>query len=411
MTRRSILNAMRRWKWFSDRCALLEPDAVEVKQSGTFTYTIGAGVTKYMIGSWATRISGTGRMELRDTREPLPLTNCEIQGIGANSFAYFVDPAIPVYSDPEGTYYLRMQYLANADTRRQNGDASIANRPLGMGAYGGIMMSMTYFDIAWAGYAVSMWNEIDDTAPMRVSARANVPWSKRMAAVYSTSSSNTNNTGTYVVLPRWWSVVPDTISASYDFRDDFMAATLDTTTNWNTQVQSTAGNVIIDTQMQWLTLVGNGSWTTNGVISKYSCARSAEKTLVVDLIFATTTGATAPVVMVGWNNNTSIDYVNFAHSIAVLTPTSTLEFKVYENGTDRGVVGSGVALNTVYRLKIKALSGGGATYSVQGGAYATLGSGSWTDITPGTTTSATATLYPAVSVNNGVNRMSDVRVF
>lgn len=52
------------------------------------------------------------------------------------------------------------------------------------------------------------------------------------------------------------------------------------------------------------------------------------------------------------------------------------------------------------------------TYSIQGGPeYPSIGTNSWTNVTPGTTSSPTNTLHPAISAFDGSGYISDVRVY
>ena len=63
-------------------------------------------------------------------------------------------------------------------------------------------------------------------------------------------------------------------------------------------------------------------------------------------------------------DGTGIDYTKFAHGLLFAKVTNNI--KAYENGNDRGVVGNGCTRGFPYRVRIRMLSGGGATYEIQG---------------------------------------------
>lgn len=83
---------------------------------------------------------------------------------------------------------------------------------------------------------------------------------------------------------------------------------------------------------------------------------------------------------------------------------------MYENSNNRGTVGSGWTAGCIYRVRIT-LTTTGATYEIQGGReYPAIGGATWTNITPGTTSSATATLHAAAVAYANTAYVSDVRI-
>ncbi len=395
--------------YYTVLAALLEPMAIEALQSGTYTYAINSSTTKYILGAWNSQIASSGRFEVRDVRKPLALRGVTLTGVGSGSHAVILDPSVgPPYSSGFNTYFDRLNAIDSYVTRwtALSGTTRVPWLP---GPYGSIVTGVTVFDEDWIGlYLIdgtgtfNLTSEISDTTTQRVAHSMLLPVWKNVLS--STNQAGAGSGGiTHVILPSSWSAIPDPVNASYDFRDDFMGATLDTSTIW-TRAQSTTGNVEINTTFAWCKCNGNGSWGTNGAYRQTSVARSAQKRIVVDV-----SPRSAGGVIVGWSDGGGHSYTNFAHGIHFNSGGS---IECYENGNDRGVVGSGWTADSIYRIRIRALSGGGATYEIQGDKYNPLGGASWTTITPGTTTSATSTLYAAFSAHdNTAHHIGDVRVY
>lgn len=393
--------------------ALLEPAAIEVIQTDTFSYPISSTGTKIMTSSWNTNINGSGRVEARNPKMPTYLRGVTVGGLGAGATATFIDPTLPVYTTPRDTYFDRMKTLFEI-TPSYIPISGTSGIPFLCGAYGAIVLQATNYNYAWIAlryandvYGMNLDNEISDTTAIRF---ANVPYlavNKLICnEVRGESGSGPLGGILYYLVPSTWSVIPDT--NVYDFRDDFMGTSLDTATKW-TRTQS-GGTVEIDVKQQWLKLVGTTTWGNNGCYSQTGIARANGKKFIVDVY----TGANATTVnshMVGFNDGTGQDYVDFSHGLLFTSSGAANILKVYENGNDRGTVGSGYTNRTNYRVRITLGASNNATYEIQGGAYGKLGSNSWTAITPGTTSSATTPLYAGISAGQtGTMYMGDVKI-
>lgn len=402
--------------------ASLEPDAIESLKSGSFSYSIGSTTTKLLLASYYTRLGSAGRMEQRNPQRFMPLRNVTLAGLDADSVAIVVDPLAATYADAWDTYYTRLQAMAELPVRNVQITAASQQKPLLPGPYGAIIIQNTCFNLAWLiiryggtisnGIGINLWDEISDTTHQRIGDSLSLAISKRTAG-FLESGVGTGTGGSplgsvsMILCPSDWSEIADPVSASYIFRDDFMGSTLDTASTW-TRTQSTAGNVEIDTTYQWCSLFGNAAWGNNGLFEQASHARSSQPTVVVD-IFPGNNAPSSGYGAVGWNTGGGVNDSDMAHSVNF---SSSGIINVIENGTYRGTVGSGFTQGTVYRVKIQALTGGGATYSIQGGSqYPEIGSGSWTNITPGTTNSATANLHAGAVAYAGSSYLSDFRVY
>lgn len=402
--------------------ASLEPDAIEILQSGSFSYAVGSSVTKLLLASYNTRLGSSGRMEQRNPQRFMPLRGVTLAGLGSDAAAILLDPAASTYADPWDTYYDRLQAMAETLTRNVSITAASQQKPFLPGPYGCILTQVTCFNLCWlilryggtsvSGVGINLWDEISDAAQQRVGDSLSLSISKRVAG-FLESGLGTSTGGSplgsvsYMLCPSTWSTIADPVSGSYSFRDDFMGSSLNTGSTW-TRTQSTAGNVEIDTDYQWCKIFGNAAWNNNGLYEQASHARSGQPTVVVD-VFPGNDQNGSGYCMVGWNTGAGINYSDMAHGVNF---AASGVINVYENGNARGTVGSGYTPGTVYRVKIQALSGGGATYSIQGGTqYQAIGSGSWTDITPGTTTSATSNLHAGATAYHGSSYLSDFRVF
>lgn len=396
-------------------CCCLEPDAIEAVQTGTFTYAVGSSETKVLLASWATRLnsSANGRMEMRQPGF-MPMRDCTLYGSQSSSTALILDPSLGTYTDAWDTYYSRKLKIAQSSLKTIHFSSTGEKVPLLGGAYGGIILQYTCFDFTWiairplggSSFGVNLGNEISDVDIQRVGEMLVQPFSKgNVSHVESSSIGTAPNYGTvaFILCDSTWSTIPDPVSSSYTFRDDFMASVLNTT-NW-TRAESTAGNVEIDTNYQWLQVKGNSVWGSNGAYRTTTVSRAANVTMVMDVYL----DASGAELIVGWSDALGHSNTNFAHGVGF---KSTHAIRVYENGTDRGIVGAGFSEHTIYRVKIVLNVGGSATYSIQGGTqYGAIGSATWTNITPGTSNSATSAMSPAVSAYASTNYASDARVY
>lgn len=398
--------------YYSYLCALLEPDAIEAAQLDSFTYVIADDETKYVLGSWYTRLGAAGRWEVRDPRTPVSLRNVTLTGLGSNASAIILNPALATYTNARTTYFTRLKDIAELPTQYVSGTATNTFYKLLPGPYGIIITNATCFDFAWivikgpGGAAMNLGNEVGDTTIQRVSTQLFLPMSKNYCIGMLTSTQGTagNLAGiSYVILPATWSGIPDL--TAYDFRSDFMEATIDTTTEW-TKTESTAGNIAIDTSFQWCKFLGNSNWGANGVISKTSITRAAAKVFQCDVFVGTDAN-----IVVGFHDGAGLSVSDFSHGVQLRADGYRY---IYENANIReNAAETKFSSNNIYRVRITLQSTNtAAKYEMQGGSeYDPIGGTTWTDITPGTTSSSTTPLYAGISVYSGTAYVSDVKIY
>jgi hypothetical protein len=410
--------------YFQHQAALLEPAALEVLQYNTFSYAVTTS-PKYCIASWQTRLSSSGRMEVRNPFKPFRLRNQTMAGSASGSAAMFLDPAAATYADPVTTYYNRLGDLQSLDQKYLPITAASQTVPLLPGPYGSFITHYTCFNfpwlvLRWSGdtIGINLGNEVSDATTQRIGNDLLMPISKKTVSEIQSSSTSSSTGGAasgaicVVDVPSTWAAITEPLTASYGsptFRDDFMTGSALDTSVW-TRTQSTAGNVEYHGSRPWLKFTGSGTWGQNGLYKTTGQARSNGRKLIVDLYTGRGT-ITLGLGMVGWSDGLGQSYTNFAHAINFAGGGGAGTINVYENGTLRGTVGSGWTEGTIYRLYIEQTTTG-AIYKIQGGTqYPALDSGSWTTITPGTTSSATATLTPGATCFQGTGYLSDFRVF
>lgn len=406
--------------------ALLEPDAIESLLGGTFSYAVNGSTTKLLTASWSTKLGSAGRMEVRIPRDWVALRGVTLSNIAANGCAIIIDPSLPDYGGASReVYFDRMKTIVET-TPKYLSIVSGQVQPFLTGAYGAIVLHATQYNFAWISirtngdvYGWNLAEEINDSSAFRTSAGMHLAVNKKVACEFrGESGSDTGETRggslVYFLCPSDWSVITD--PNMYDFRDDFMASALDTAVKWATPTQSTAGNIEINTLYQWLKIVGTSTWGANGLHSQYNVARTANKVLVLDVYTGTTGNShTANGLIVGWHDGSGDSYTDFAHGLIFTSDGGAARLQVYENGNNRGYVGNnpGYAIGTVYRVRITLDVAGSNTakYEIQGGVYGSLGSNSWTDITPGTTSSSTTPLHVGAAIGQtNTFYISDVRV-
>ena len=401
--------------YFSNLAAQLEPLAIEDLQTSTFSYAVAANETKYLLLGWALQLGGVGRIDIRNPVDPLPLRGITLTGTRNSdpiSLAAILNPTAATYTNAYNTYYDRLNTIATSTTKfvSVGGASGVHFLP---GPYGSIITHVTTFDAVWtillSNYDTSGFNldsEISDATTMRFSHQLRLPINKLMGSRFYNNNGSVGGVA-FVNLSSSWGAVTDPIT--YSFRDDFTGSSLDTATKW-TRTQSTAGNVEISSTFQWCLTKGDnsGSWGNDGAYTQSTFARATQPYLLVDFSLAPVTSSSYGY-MVGWSAGTGHSYTDFAHGVLIQTNG---QLKAYENGTDRGNIGSTITKGVIYRLRIRALSGGGATYEIQGGTFGGLGSSTWTTITPGTSSSATSTLRAGVATSgNDNNYIGDVRVY
>lgn len=395
----------------------LEPAAIEPLQFGAFSYVVAANATKLLTASFATKLGATGRMEVRNPFRPMPLRGVTLAGLGASSAAVLINPTLPTYANARETYFNRLQLLYESQLRQVDVVDPAVSYPFLLGAYGGIVLRVVNFDFDYISVqnnnvtaGLNLANEINDGTAQRLDQPLLLALNKYVATELYAGAERSANVGqgsvVFVLCPSTWSAVTD--PNTYDFRDDFMGASLNTAATW-TRTVSTAGNIEINTTYQWLKVVGTTTWGQNGIYSQTSIARAAGKIFMIDVYMPA--AFTAGGLMVGFSDGGGHNYTNFAHGVLFTTNGSANVLKVYENGNDRGAVGSGYAKGTIYRVRIT-LGANNAAYAIQGSAYGALGSATWTNITPGTTSSATTPVYAGVS-SGKVETMwaSDARIY
>lgn len=400
--------------------ATLEPDAIESLLSGAFTYTVAANVTKILTASWDTYLGSAGRFEVRNQRDFTFLRGVTLKGNSVNAGAVIIDPALPTYTNAQQKYLDRLLLLAES-TPQYLGIPATTTVPFLPGPYGAIVLQTTQYNSAWNSirtnndlYGWALVDEINDTSAFRISASMHFAVNKRVAnefrnAAGSDTGQARGSSLLYYLCPSTWSVITD--PNTYELRDDFFYAALDDPTTWD-RVESATGNVEINTLYQWLKLKGSASWGANAAFRTTGVSRAAGKKLVVDIYTGLTGSATANNGhVVGFMDGVGYSYTDFAHGVWFGSSGAANQINVFEGGTDRGAVGSGFTSGTIYRVRIT-LAASSATYEIQGGTYGALGSASWTNITPGTSSNSTTPLHPGFSAY-GTNTMyvSDVRVY
>ncbi len=405
---------------YAQKAALLDPLTIEPMQSGTFNYVIGANETKWLLSSWNTKLGTDGRLDLREARDPIPLRNITMTGNSATpgsvSTAAFINTALATYTDAKETFYQRTLDISQLPTKYLGVEGGDSYKPFIPGPYGNILVSFTFHDVAWFALTtphgrlaslLPIHDEISDNGAddLRMSRKLWMPVSKNiMSGVLTGAGGGPQDAEaglTYVILPASWSDINDPV-ASYLFRDDFMGATLDTTTNWN-RVQAGANTVEIDTNFAALLVNGGAGWGADGLYTKQSFTRANGLTYLVDVFI------NGVDFITGFHDGTGYSYTDFSHG--VLFSSLGTDIYIFEDGVSRGAVGD-FTTSGMYRLRIT-IAGAGAVYEIQGGPeYAALGGTTWTNITPGTSTSAVNSLRVGASAeNNYPIYISDVRVY
>lgn len=406
----------------------IEPLAIEPLQFGTFSYVIGGSETKFLLSGWNMRVGASGRFEARSPYKFTPLRNVTVTGKSGTSTGAWLDPTLPDYgATARETYFDRLLALSELNTKNLvisslsgSGNTNFQWLP---GPYGSMLMHITTFNAAWIALHVNAGNsalplqyELGDAATdwVRFADSVFFPVSKNICAWVEAGFQGGVGDGEgsllYVILPSTWGKVTD--PTVYDFRDDFMGASLDTTTVW-TRAQSSAGNVEISTDFAWCGLIGNGNWGDNGAYSQDSFARAAGLTFQCD--FATHPNAVenSPNVFVGFSDGTGHNTTDFAHALD-FTQDGGAAKKIFafEDGNSRGEVGAWTK-GYIYRVRIT-LGASDATYEIQGGPeYAALGGPTWTDITPGTSSSTTTPVHAGFTIQIADLKchVGDVKVF
>lgn len=398
--------------YFSTLCALLEPDAIETLKSGSFSYAVASNETKYLIASHSNQISGSGRVELRNPQQPMPLRNVTLAGTESGSAAWVIDPTAATYADAWTTYYDRLVALAELPTKQIAFTGSSQTVPFLGGAYGGFILLNTTFDMTWIAAknltpGVNLENEVSDGTTQRVGTRLTLPFNRKVCAELL-SGTGTSGSILFVLVPSTWSAITDSNSYISGMRDDFMGSSLNTGATW-TRTVSTAGNIEIDTVNQWCKCIGNANWGTNAINTQTTTARANGKKFECYVYLGRTSGVS---IIVGWHDGSGASYTDFAHGL-LMGPASGIQ--VYEAGNNRGTVGNGCSLGGLYRVRITLGSSNNATYEIQGPeseSYQPVGSASWTTLTPGTSSSnSTTPLAIGLSIYDKTAYVSDMKAY
>lgn len=415
--------------WFTYEAAKLEPLAIEQLQYGTFSYVIPSTATKLALGLWNTRLGATGRFELRDPSRPLPLCDVTVTGLTSTSTGAFIDPALATYADARLTYLNRRTALAKSSIRYLGVAAPSTKYPFLCGPYGTIIVGVTNFDFTWLVLSpdngttgINLANEIGDAATdfQKNTNIMTMAVSRNLGSLILTGLERSAGVGrggiAYVNVPSTWGAVAD--RNVYSFRDDFMGTALDTAATW-TRSQSVVGNVEIQTAggvANWCKVKGSDSWGANGARSQTTVARAAGKVFECYVYTGDGVGATdgsgAPNLIVGWNNGAGNADTNIVHGVDFTSNgAGATRFQVFENGTNRGVVGSGYALNSMYRIRIT-LGASSATYEIQGPSYAGIGGSTWSSIQPGTSSASTTPLAAGFAqYEDSTTYIGDVKIY
>jgi hypothetical protein len=179
-----------------------------------------------------------------------------------NSTAAILDTTIPDYgSAARETYYDRLLALAEMAQYHVGWSGGNTIALLFPGPYGSILTTFAINDVVWLALVTPHGRSGSPTATqslltihdeegdgtshgMRLGRVLNMPVSKNIMSALVTGAAdgatNPRASMTYVHLPSDWSPIVDP-RAPFDFRDDFLGASIDTGV-W-TRVESTAGNV------------------------------------------------------------------------------------------------------------------------------------------------------------------------
>jgi hypothetical protein len=388
---------------YTYEAAGLEPLAIEVLQSGTYTYAINSTTTKLVVNAYLTQLAGAGRWEIRDPRRTMPLRNVTVTGTGAGSTGIFIDPTLPTYANAQATYYDRLSSLATLPTKYLSIGTAGTRAVFLPGPYGNIITSVNVFDATWVvirPFGTTLgWNlhdEVGDAAseainfahPTLIPVSKLVCWALELGT--QRTAGNAEGSITYVICPSTWGKVTD--SNTYLFRDDFTGDTLDTGATW-TRSQSSAGNVEIDTNFAWLKLIGDGNWGANGCFSQTTTARNVGKKFQCD-VYVPVISSLNHNYLVGWHDGAGQSFSDFAHGMYFTNSGGVRRLQVFEDNNSRGLVGAnpGFTEGYIYRVRIT-LGASSATYEIQGGPeYDQIGGATWDDVTPGVTSSTTTPL-------------------
>lgn len=401
--------------YYQKLAASLEPDAIYPLFSDAFDYTVTGTNPQMILASYYTRMSNAGRMEIRDPHSFYMLASgTNVNGIASTASMVLLNPSLPVYSDAYTKYYDRLESLSTMKQRKIDITDPAVSYPFLLGAYGGIVTRVVNFDYDWIIVGnrnsvnnLNLANEINDgaSAAQRNDSSLTLALNKYVATELRAGAERSAGVGQGTVVfslcPSDWSVIPD--PTSYVFRDDFMGVSL--VPKWAV----TGSALQINQIYQWASVSGTVTWGANGAYSNTSVSRSSGTVFQVDIY--TGRNATANNShMFGWSDGLGHSYTNFSHGILFTSSGAADIIKVYENGNDRGQVGTH-ATGTIYRVKIT-ITGNNAKYEIQGGAYGAIGGANWSNITPGTTSSSTTPLQAGFSVGAvGTMYISDARIY
>lgn len=403
---------------YYDRLAgLLEPDCIETILTGTASLVIGANETKYLLASYWTRIGASGRFEVRDPNKPVALRNVTLTGLDVSSIGIISNPGLATYINSFQSYYDKLKIIDDLSLKTVSILGPSKKVLFLAGPYGNIITRVVNFDFTWVlatipnlNLSYNLANEIGDSASdyQRNDNALLFPVNKKTISSISSGLERTAGAGlatvSHVILPSTYSNVLDT--TVYQFRDDFMASSLDGA-KW-----TSTGSTVIDTNFQWVKMIGdNVAWGNTGLYGKTSFTRISGTAVTMDIM--PTTG-TSPNLIVGWSDGLGQSFSNMAHGIDFTVTGSVNVIQIFENGTNRGtIVGSTWTAFTTYRVRVTLLGANNAAlYEIQGGSqFPPIGGAVWRNITPGTSSSVTTPIYPgAVIFTNVASYIGDIKV-
>lgn len=182
---------------WSDRAALLDPDAYEWVIGTNWTRTVPAGETWYLVNAWYVTFPGSSGFMFnrvadasQESAIPLP-AGTTIQANGTQTaFAYICKPSLvngdARYSDGRSLFFERLarsrqlpfnQITCNVPAASAQGYLAKADFPTDFTR--GLLTWISLMDVAWLGLqpGINLWNEISDDHQNRAGVGTLLPFS------------------------------------------------------------------------------------------------------------------------------------------------------------------------------------------------------------------------------------------